>query len=258
MKSSQNIHLAITGAAGRMGTAIVNAVAQTNMIITQALLADQSKQIGNLVASDDISSNANARVNKLCYTAASSLTDNFDVLIDFSTPAATEYYLAQCIKLRRPMVIGTTGLTERQQQLIKQVAQTIPLVQAPNMSVGINLCYKLLELCSEILAPVDPEWQAAIHEVHHVNKKDAPSGTSLQLASTIKAVFPKLQISSERTGEVTGLHTVTFTANGESLSISHRATNLAIYAHGALRAAQWLTKQLPGLYSMRDVLAAGA
>ncbi len=201
-----------------------------------------------------------------------SVLDDFDVLIDFTTPEATLQHLALCQQNRKAMVIGTTGFSESQHQRIANSGETIPIVFAPNMSIGVNLCFNLLEQAARVLGDdVDIE----IIEAHHRHKKDAPSGTALKMGEIVaQALDRNLQqvalygregmgeerdrktigFSTVRAGDIVGDHTVIFAGLGERVEITHKASSRMTFAIGAVRAANWIADKDPGLYSMRDVL----
>jgi len=201
-----------------------------------------------------------------------SVLDDFDVLIDFTTPEATLQHLALCQQNRKAMVIGTTGFSELQHQRIANSGETIPIVFAPNMSIGVNLCFNLLEQAARVLGDdVDIE----IIEAHHRHKKDAPSGTALKMGEIVaQALDRNLQqvalygregmgeerdrktigFSTVRAGDIVGDHTVIFAGLGERVEITHKASSRMTFAIGAVRAANWIADKDPGLYSMRDVL----
>ncbi len=204
-------------------------------------------------------------------TAAPPVVD-FDLLIEFTTPAATLAHVAECRRVRRGMVIGTTGIDAHGEDLIRQAARDIPIVLAANTSVGINLCLALLETAGQVLGPLT---DVEIIEAHHRHKVDAPSGTALLLAQAVAkplgtdivadGVYARhghtgarksgaIGFSTIRGGDIAGEHTVMFIGDGERVEITHRATDRKIFADGALVAAKWLANQPPGLYRMRDVL----
>jgi 4-hydroxy-tetrahydrodipicolinate reductase len=205
-------------------------------------------------------------------TELAPLADRFDVLIDFTRPAATVAHLALCQAADKAMVIGTTGLSAEQKTGIARAAETIPIVFAPNMSVGVNLSFKLLELAAQVFGDgVDIE----IIEAHHRHKVDAPSGTALALGQVIAqtlgrdlercAVYGRQGVTGERdratigfatvrAGDIVGEHTVLFADVGERLEITHRASSRMTFAKGAVRAAAWLAGRGPGLFDMQDVL----
>jgi len=194
------------------------------------------------------------------------------VLIDFTSPAATMAHLALCQGAGKGMVIGTTGLSEEQKAQIGAAAADIGVVLAPNMSVGVNLCFKLLDLAARVMGEgADIE----IIEAHHRHKVDAPSGTALRMGEVVAdalgrdlskvAVYGRegqtgarepdtIGFETIRAGDVVGEHTVWFATNGERMEITHKASSRMTFASGAARAAGWLKEQPNGLYDMQDVL----
>ena len=197
---------------------------------------------------------------------------NTDVIIDFTVPKCTFEVLKVASKLKKRVVIGTTGFTKKEENLIKSFSKKIPILKAGNMSLGINLLMYLTEIASKSL---DNKYLAKIFEVHHRHKKDYPSGTALMLGEGIaagkkknfyniigskylnKKNFPfgnKINFNSIRKGEVIGEHEVLFSSGKEIIKLNHKAFDRALYSEGALSAASWLMKQKPGLYSMRDLM----
>lgn len=196
-----------------------------------------------------------------------------DVAVDFTLPDATTHVLDVATRCRRPLVCGVTGLSDEQRRRLQGASRLIPLLYDRNMSVGIAV---LCELVARAAASLGPEFTAAIHEIHHVHKKDAPSGTALQLGEALArarhldfesvchiAADPETRrspgeivVTSERRGEVAGEHRVRLASAGESLELCHAVTDRRVFAAGALRAATWLRRQAPGLYAMGDVVRA--
>ena len=197
---------------------------------------------------------------------------NFEVLIDFSRPEASLNALAVCKDAGKAMVIGTTGFTDSELELIEQASKEIPIVFAPNMSVGVNLTLKILETSAKVIGP---DSSIEIIEAHHRYKVDSPSGTALKMGEVIAnalgrdlsecAIYGRegieeprdmntIGFSSIRGGDVVGEHTVAFFMDGERVEITHKASSRMIYANGAVRAANWLSDKSSGLYSMQDVL----
>jgi len=196
----------------------------------------------------------------------------FDVLIDFTRPEPAMNHLDLCLKHNKAMVIGTTGFSVEEKQQIAAAAKQIPVIFAPNMSIGVNLCFKLLATAAEVLGDsVDIE----IIEAHHRHKVDAPSGTALGMGEVIAdalgrnlkdcAVYGReghtgerdrntIGFSTIRGGDIVGEHTVMFISDGERIEITHKASSRATFASGAVRAAKWLAQQPAGLYTMQDVL----
>jgi 4-hydroxy-tetrahydrodipicolinate reductase len=195
-----------------------------------------------------------------------------DVLIDFTHPAATLAHLAACRDAGKAIVIGTTGLDDGGRRAIKEAGRDIPVVFAPNMSVGVNVCLKLLDLAARALGDsVDIE----IIEAHHRHKIDAPSGTALRMGEVVAAALGRdlkscavygregntgardrktIGFETIRAGDIVGEHTVMFADIGERVEITHKATSRSTFAGGAIRAALWLARQPPGCYDMQDVL----
>ena len=197
---------------------------------------------------------------------------NFEVLIDFSRPEASLNALAVCKDAGKAMVIGTTGFTDSELELIGQASKEIPIVFAPNMSVGVNLTLKILETSAKVIGP---DSSIEIIEAHHRYKVDSPSGTALKMGEVVAnalgrnlsecAIYGRegieeprdlntIGFSSIRGGDVVGEHTVAFFMDGERVEITHKASSRMIYANGAVRAANWLYDKPSGLYSMQDVL----
>jgi 4-hydroxy-tetrahydrodipicolinate reductase len=262
------INVAITGSGGRMGRTLIEACSRTaGLRLSAAVERPGSSMIGS-------DAGELAAVGKLGVAIRASLTGlDYDVLVDFTRPEATLDYLETCRRSGRRMVIGTTGFDEAGKSKISAAAREIPIVFAPNMSVGVNLCFKLLETAARVLGDsVDIE----IIEAHHRFKADAPSGTALRLGEVVAralnrdlkqcAVYGRQGITGERArqtigfvtvraGDIVGDHTVLFAGGGERVEITHRAESRLTFANGALRAAQWLMDKPAGLYDMQDVLS---
>jgi 4-hydroxy-tetrahydrodipicolinate reductase len=202
----------------------------------------------------------------------SAALDQFDVLIDFTRPEATLEYLAICQNSGKAMVIGTTGFSDDQLQEINNAAKNMAIVFAPNMSIGVNLSLKLLDMAARVIGE---DADIEIVETHHRHKVDAPSGTALKMGEVVAnalgrdlaacAVYGRegieeprdpqtIGFSTIRGGDVVGEHTVSFFMEGERVEITHKASSRLTFANGAVRAASWLEGQSAGLYSMQDVL----
>jgi 4-hydroxy-tetrahydrodipicolinate reductase len=200
------------------------------------------------------------------------VVDKFDVLIDFTGPDATMIHLDICREHGKKMVIGTTGLNDEQKQKINEAAEEIGIVFAPNMSVGVNLCFKLLEIAARVMGD---DSDIEIIEAHHRHKKDAPSGTALRMGEVVAgaldrdlssvAVFGREGQTGERdprtigfetirAGDVVGEHTVWFATEGERVEVTHKASSRMTFAKGAMRAARWIADSDKGLFDMQDVL----
>ena len=176
---------------------------------------------------------------------------NADVVIDFTTAEATAQLAREVAKHKKAYLIGTTGLSDAQRKIIADLARDIPIVQSPNMSLGVNVFFKLAEEAARAL----PGYAVDIIEAHHKHKKDAPSGTALYAGNLIAKITGKsVKYQSIREGEVVGEHRVIFNGSSERLELFHHAESRDSFAAGALVAAKWVVKQSPGLYSMKDVL----
>ena len=195
-----------------------------------------------------------------------------DVLIDLTWPDVTLANAAICAERGRAMVVGTTGLDQEQRVQIERVAQKVPVVFAPNMSVGVNVCFKLLQDMAQTLGD---GFDVEIVELHHNKKKDAPSGTAVRMGEIVASSLDRdyrevanfhregmcgersskeIGMQTVRGGDIVGEHTVYFIGMGERIELTHRAMNRDMFARGAVRAARWLKGQSPGLYDMQDVL----
>jgi len=238
--------IAITGSNGRMGQALIEAV-KLNPNVSQGSILNRGDDINRALK-------------------------DFDVLIDFTRPEATLDALSVCQSAGKAMVIGTTGFSDDALKVIDQASSDIPIVFAPNMSIGVNLTLKLLETTAKVIGT---DSNIEIVEAHHRHKVDSPSGTALKMGEVIAnalgrdlsecAVYGRegteeprdrqtIGFSSIRGGDVVGEHTVTFFMEGERVEITHKASSRMTYANGAVKASQWLTNQANGLYSMQDVL----
>ncbi|MBN1526032.1 MAG: 4-hydroxy-tetrahydrodipicolinate reductase [Candidatus Omnitrophica bacterium] len=174
-------------------------------------------------------------------------------LIEFTTPQATMEHLMLCEKYKVPMVIGTTGLSDADIARVRQASKKIPVVYSPNMSIGVNLLFNLLEDAARVL---DAQYDIKIKEAHHIHKKDAPSGTAKELARIIKDIkgLTEVPIESIREGETVGDHTITFESPLDTIVLHHSAKTRDIFVRGALEAAKFSAKKTRGLFTMRDVL----
>ena len=176
-----------------------------------------------------------------------------ECLIEFTTPQATIEHLALCEKHKKAMVIGTTGLSDAEQEKINAASLKIPIVFSPNMSIGVNLLFKMAGDAAKVLGP---EYGIQIVEAHHIHKKDSPSGTAKEIARIIKDAKGdvKIPIESVREGETVGEHTVTFESNVDLIEITHSAKTRDIFVKGALQATKFIIGKKNGLYTMKDVL----
>ncbi|VFM97083.1 MAG: dihydrodipicolinate reductase [Candidatus Kentron sp. G] len=263
------IEIGINGAAGRMGRALIGACAEDKTlrlsVATEhpghdALGIDAGVLVGLGPLGVEIGADLRSVIGKC------------DVLIDFTSPRTTLAALEVCRAAGRGMVIGTTGLSDREKTAIAEAAQDIPIVFAPNMSVGVTLCFTLAEIAARTLGD---EVDIEIIETHHRRKADAPSGTALRLGEVIAdtlgrdlascAVYGRegqtgerdrktIGFAAIRAGDIVGEHTLLFAGAGERVEITHRAASREIFARGALRAAHWVMDKKIGMFDMRDVL----
>ena len=249
------VRVAIAGATGRMGLALLEAATQSEGVTLGGAVDIKASTWGGVSIGTDVRS-ALAQA---------------DVLVDFTRPEGTLEHVRQCVDLSRAIVIGTTGFEPAQLAAIREAGRRIPIVMAPNMSVGVNVMLKLVALASRALEGYDIE----VFEMHHRKKVDAPSGTALKLGQVAAAargrsledhgVFERHGVTGERPegalgfsvargGDVVGDHTVFFAGTGERIEITHRSTSRATYAQGAMRAARFVHGKAAGLYDMEGVL----
>ncbi len=246
--------IGIVGCKGRMGALLVKEL--------QSGAHKNAKLAGGTALPQDIKSKSEFFIT----TDAEELFKKSDAVIDFTVPEATRKHLALAVKHKTTLIIGTTGLTATDEKKIKDAAKKTAIVQASNFSLGVNLLSALVEKAA---ATLQADWDIEIFESHHRNKIDAPSGTALTLGKAAQTGRGKgafvtdregkrkpgdIGFSVARGGDVVGEHTVYFYGEGERIELSHVATNRALFARGAIKAALWSEKKKPGLYSMRDVL----
>jgi 4-hydroxy-tetrahydrodipicolinate reductase len=260
--------IAVVGAAGRMGKTLIEAIQQTDARLTAAVDRPDSSLIG-------ADAGELAALGKLGVPLSADLAavlDQFDVLIDFTHPSVTLRNLALCRQAGKAMIIGTTGFSLEEKQLLAEAGKDIPIVFAANFSVGVNLCLKLLDTAARVLGD---EVDIEIIEAHHRHKVDAPSGTALRMGEVVAhalgrdlaevAVYGRegqtgarerqtIGFATVRAGDVVGDHTVLFAGDGERVEITHKASSRMTFAKGAVRAALWLEGRKAGLYDMQDVL----
>ncbi len=252
------INIAITGCMGRMGQQLI-----------RSAIKDKSTKLVALTENRSINKKINGIRPELNTEKA---FGKANVIIDFTIPKCTFEVLKIASKLEKKVVIGTTGFTKKEEDLIKKFSKKIPILKAGNMSLGINLLMYLTEITS---ASLGSNYLSKVFEVHHKHKKDHPSGTALMLGKGIavgknkdfykmmgkkflnKKKFPygkKINFNSVRKGEIIGEHEVTFSNGKEIIKLNHEAFDRALYSEGALTAAKWLINKKPGLYSMRNLL----
>ncbi len=254
----KKINLAVTGALGRMGQEIIKSSKRDKKF--KIIAITESKIFNKKVAGLKLQINSK------------NVFKNAQVIIDFSEPKCTLEILKIATILKKKVVIGTTGFSNKDEKLIKKYSKKIPILKAGNMSIGVNLLVYLTEIASRSLGN---NFLSKIYEVHHKNKKDYPSGTALMLGMGIasgkrvnlnrimgkkylnKKTFPfskKVNFNSLRRGKVVGEHEVVFSSGKEIVTLNHESFDRALYSEGALAAAKWLISKKPGLYSMKNLL----
>lgn len=258
------LKVAIFGANGRMGQALIEAVAEAEDLAVSAALV----RVENTLAGRDV-----VGADALSYTTdVTQALSEADVALDFTLPEATAANAAAAAEAGTPLVCGTTGLAREQRKALEQAARSIPVVYARNMSVGVNLALDLVARAAKVLGP---DYDVEILEAHHRHKQDAPSGTALALGEAVadaqgrdfEAVYESgragrngprgegsIGIASLRAGEIVGEHSVLFVGGRDRLEIRHQAQDRRLFADGALRAVRWVADQNPGLYGLGDVL----
>ena len=255
----KKINLAITGCLGRMGHQLIISTKSNKSFKLVALT--ENKIINKKIAGIKLDLNRAEAFKEV------------DVIIDFTIPKCTLEILEIASKMKKRVVIGTTGFTQKEENLIKNYSKKIPILKAGNMSLGINLLMHLTEIASGSLGD---NYLSKVFEIHHKHKKDYPSGTALMLGKGIadgknknlysligkkflnKKSFPfgkKINFNSVRKGKIIGEHEVTFSSGKETITLNHEAFDRALYSDGALTAAKWLINKRAGLYSMRDLLS---
>ena len=263
------VKVLVIGAGGRMGRTIVSCIENTAGIEVSAATEysgspDLGKDAGELAGV--------GKKNVALQDDLGKAMASCDVAIDFSSPESSLKTLDQAVKSGKGLVIGTTGFSSGQKDRVREAAPKIPCVMAPNMSIGVNVLFKMVDEMARVLGDA---YDVEIVEAHHKFKKDAPSGTAVRLSEIVAESLnrdidevgvygrkgmtegrtPKeIGIHTLRAGDIVGEHRVMFGGMGETLEISHRAQSRETFARGAVRAAQWVVKQSPGLYDMQDVL----
>jgi 4-hydroxy-tetrahydrodipicolinate reductase len=246
------VKLVVSGCCGKMGRRIiVLAEGDKQLQITGAIEAKSHQAIGKKLS--DILMNPSLAIE---IKDDPELIKEADVLIEFTNPAVTIEHLGLALKYKKALVVGTTGLGPEQLNKIKEAAADIPIVFSPNMSVGVNLAFRLVKEAAQKLGSA---YKADIVEAHHIHKKDAPSGTAKRLAQLIKGNVEyenqtDIEIKSVREGEIVGEHQVRFNGPEDIIIIKHSAKTRDIFARGALEAAKFVAQKPPGLYDMQDVL----
>jgi len=264
------IRIAITGAAGRMGRSLMEACSATEGLQVTAAIVKPGSSLVGAVAGELIS---DSTISAKIVDSLENVLDSFDILIDFTSPETTVHNLEICRAAGKKVVVGTTGMDDDQKQKIEAASKDVAVCFAPNMSVGVNLCFKLLEIAAKVMGE---ESDIEIIEAHHRHKKDAPSGTALRMGEVVAdtlgrdlktcAVYGREGITGERdpktigfetirAGDVVGDHTVLFAAMGERVEITHKASSRMTFSKGSMRAAKWIMNKPNGLFDMQDVLS---
>jgi len=254
----KKINLAISGCLGRMGQQLIKSSKSDKNFKIVALT--ENKIVNKKIAGINLNLNTELAFKKT------------DVIVDFTVPKCTFEILKIASRLKKRVIIGTTGFNQKEEALIKKYSKKIPILKAGNMSLGVNLLMYLTEITSKSL---NDEYLSKVYEVHHKHKKDYPSGTALMLGKGIangknknlynlmgkkflnKKSFPfgkKINFSSIRKSDVIGEHEVIFSSGKEIITLNHEAFDRSLYSDGALTAAKWLINKKPGLYSMRDLM----
>lgn len=268
---NEKTRIAITGPMGRMGKILIREIQKNKYTsLTTALVQKNHELVGQ-----DIGETIGiGNIGVLITDELNTKKNNFDVLIDFTKPSSTLEYLQYCQKFKKNIVIGTTGFTKEEINIIKSFSQKISIIIASNFSIGINLLFQLIEKTTQIIGENS---DIDIIEQHHRNKIDAPSGTALAIGDVISKVMnwedlnthsiyykkgitgirepKKIGFSIVRAGNIIGKHTVIFSSSGEEIKITHTASNRTSFAKGAIQSALWIHKKNHGLFGMTDVLS---
>lgn len=268
-REQERVRVVVTGAGGRMGGVLIEALRSAEGFVLSGATAREGREIIGL----DAGLVAGAGPSQVPIRARlEEALEQADVVIDFTNADASLEHARICVERRIPLVLGSTGFSASARAEIAGHSTRIPIVMAPNMSVGVNVLFRL---AGEVAKVLGDSYDVEILEAHHRNKKDAPSGTALRLCEVVADALgldPEHDVVTDRTGitgerprnkigvqvvrggDVVGEHTVMFLGNGERLELTHRATSRSNFAAGALRAARWVVHQKPGLYDMLDVL----
>ncbi|BBN60115.1 4-hydroxy-tetrahydrodipicolinate reductase [Hydrogenovibrio marinus] len=265
----KQLRVAITGAAGRMGKNLIDAVHQTEGLTVAAAIARPGS---SLVGADAGELAGIGTLGVKVVDQIEQVVDDFDVIIDFTTPEATLHNIKVCLTQNKKMVIGTTGFDDAGLAVLREATERIAIIFAANFSVGVNLCLKLLKQAAEVL---NEGYDIEIIEGHHRHKVDAPSGTALRMGEVVAdtlgrdlkecAVYGRegitgardpntIGFATVRAGDIVGDHTVLFATEGERVEITHKASSRMTFAKGAARSCLWVVQKETGLYDMQDVL----
>lgn len=267
--SDRLVSVVVVGAGGRMGKSLIREVFDSESLTLVGAVARPGspgvgQDVGQLVSTPPVGVTLEDELNP----------PRQSVVVDFSLPEATDGYIDRCVERRLPLVLGTTGLTDETREKLHDAADEIPILAAANFSVGVTL---LLSLAATAAKALGPDWDAEIFELHHRHKRDAPSGTALRLGKAVADATDRdlaevgrfsreqpgartreeIGVVALRGGDSVGEHTLMLLGESERIELTHRALDRAIFARGALRAAQWIHGREPGLYAMADVLGLG-
>ena len=264
------INVIVAGAAGRMGSRLIALIKESTALTLAGALEGKGH---SALAADAGEAAGVGKMGVPVTDDLPALLKRGEVVIDFSAPEATLAHLRAVAQQKRAMVIGTTGFNAVQLEELKSLARQVPCVCSPNMSVGVNLIYKVI---GEMARTLGEEYDIEVIEAHHRLKKDAPSGTALKIAEVLAQAVNRdldqvgvyarkglvgerkkqeIGIQTIRAGDIVGDHTILFGGMGERIEVTHRASSRDTFARGALRAASWVVRQRPGLYDMMDVLS---
>lgn len=263
------IKIAVCGAAGRMGQRVIVAALEAGCTVSGAL-----ERPGHPLMGQDAGLLAGCgQLGVVVTDDLNSVVEGCDVLIDFTTPKVSLKNLELCSLKKKSIVIGSTGFSPEERALAAELARDIPAVLAPNMSVGVNVCFKVLKDVAKILGD---DFDVEIVELHHNKKKDSPSGTAVRMGEVVAEALGRdynqvanyhregicgerskeeIGMQSVRGGDIIGEHTVYFIGQGERIEITHRAMSRDMFSRGSVRAARWVVGKAPGLYDMQDVLS---
>lgn len=265
------IKAVVTGAAGRMGSRIINVLSASEGIRLSAAVERKGHPLVGQDSCGAAGIPSGGVLNVITDDLAAALKAG-DVLIDFTAPEASLEHVRACAEQGKAVVIGSTGFTREQLAEVNKHGQKVPCVLSPNMSVGVNVCFKVLADLAKILGP---DFDAEIVEWHHRLKKDAPSGTAVRMGEVVARALGRdyqkaakyhregvtgvrtneeIGMQTVRGGDIVGEHTVYFIGMGERIELTHRAHTRDMFARGAVRAAKWVVGKKPGLYDMQDVL----
>lgn len=263
------LKIAVTGAGGRMGRTLIEAC---HLAETCQLSAAFERDGSTLIGADSGEMSGIGKNDVKISADINQAISQFDVIIDFTSVESTISHIEICKKNAKKIIIGTTGFSTEQKKIIEAASKEIAIVFAPNMSVGVNLCLKLLQMAAQVMGE---DADIEIIEAHHRHKVDAPSGTALRMGEVVAetlgrdladcAVYGRegktgardsktIGFETIRAGDIVGEHTVMFATEGERVEITHKASSRMTFAKGAMRAANWLQEKDKGLFDMQDVL----